>query len=117
MNEDEIARVEKLQARINSALTERPEDLSGSRYSDYLPDHTPEIVERLMRAALPGNLTGVEAAMNEFNHLAMNEDRLRMQRALMLFMTHHPAIAELGLQIPSLEERGAWKTLPRQRNS
>jgi hypothetical protein len=116
MSQKDVARVRELQDRINSALTETPEDRVASDFSDYKPDHSPELVQDLMQAAEQGGEKGVEAALDEFDRLSQREDLVRMQHALMLFLTHHPAVSKLGLRVPSLEERGPWKVLPSKRN-
>jgi hypothetical protein len=105
-----------LQERINLALKETPEDRRKSNYSDYRPDNLPEIVAELTQAAAEGGAEGIEAALDEFDLLTEREDKIRVQHALMHFLTHHPAATELGLRVPSLEERNPWKVLPGKRN-
>ncbi|MGH9971652.1 MAG: hypothetical protein ACREBG_28185 [Pyrinomonadaceae bacterium] len=116
MNQKEVARIQKLQERINSALKETPEERKSSDFSDYKPDHTPALVQELMRASESGGAEGIEAALDAFDRLAQTEDVLRMKHALMLFLMHDPAVARLGLRIPSLEERSPWKVLPSKRD-
>jgi hypothetical protein len=115
MNHD-IDVIRKLQTRINEALTEQPEAQRASNYSDYLPDHSPQLLTRLMTVAQQGGIAGVEAALDEFDHLKASEDLVRMQKVLIKFLTHHPAPALLGLSIPTLSERANWKTLPSKRS-
>jgi hypothetical protein len=104
--------VRQVQQRIDAALASGPADLSVGPYSDYLPDHTPALVEYLMRAAKPGGLAGIKAALREFDRLAETEHPLRIKQALMIFLTHHPEAARLGLRIPPLDERAPWMTRP-----
>ena len=66
---------------------------------------------------MPGGSEGIEAALDEFDRLAATEDSVRMQHALMVFLTQHTATAQLGLRIPSLEERSYWKVLPSKRKT
>jgi|SRR5215475_12816745 len=115
MSQKDVTRVQELQERINSALRQTPEARVASDFSDYKPDHSPELVQDLMQAAEQGGEEGVKAALDEFDRLSQSEDRLRMQHALMLFLTHHPAVSELGLRVPSLRERSPWKVLPSKR--
>ena len=115
MDRKHAAYIQRLQDRINSALKETPEDRRSSKFSDYRPDHTPELVQELVQAAEAGGVDGIDAALNRFQELARNEDVLRIKHALMLFLMHYPAVSEQGLKIPSLEERSPWKTLPSKR--
>jgi hypothetical protein len=103
-----------LQARINAALRERPGEPYSS-FSPYMPDHRRQITRRMTEAALPGGTAGVEAALDVFDELAAVEDLGRLRYALMVFLTHHPAVAELGLRLPSLEERSPSSVLPSRR--
>jgi len=115
MDAEEQNQVDALQKRIDSLLKQTPDMQRKTRFADYRPDHTPEIVQKLMQAATPGGTKGVEAALNEFDRLAVKEDIGRMQHALMLFLMHDSAANELGLRIPPLEQRSVWKTLPGKR--
>lgn len=117
MDQKDVADIPRLQERIDSALKETPEDRRASNFSDYMPDHSPALVQELMLAAEPGGTEGIEAALDKFHELAQKEDVLRMKHALMLFLMHHPAVSELGLRIPGLEERSPWKVLPSKRIS
>jgi hypothetical protein len=65
-----------------------------------------------MRSAQSGGLAGIRAALREFDRLAKAEHPLRIRRALMIFLVHHPDVGRLGLRIPSLEERAPWMTPP-----
>jgi len=116
MSYTNASRISRLQERINLALRETPEDRRKSNYSDYRPDNIPKIVDGLMQAAVQGGAEGIEAALDEFDRLTEREDKIRAQRALMQFLLHHPAATELGLRVPSLEERNPWKVLPSKRN-
>ncbi len=117
MKQDDVGRIRELQERINAALRETPEDLRSSDFSDYKPDHTPALLDELTQAAELGGIAGIEAALDEFERLMKREDPNRMRHALMLFLMHHPDSGELGLRIPSLEERNPWKVLPSKRDN
>lgn len=117
MSHSDVERIQKLQERINAALRESPEDRLESTFSDYIPDNSPILAQELAQAAEPGGPEGIEAALDEFDRLREKEDVLRMKHALMLFLMHHPTVGELGLRIPSLQERSPWKVLPSNRNS
>lgn len=118
-------RVQKLQERINSALAESPQSASASKFSPYLMDEQrPEVVgqaldldAQLAQAASVEGVEGIETAMDEYDRLAETEDSGRLRHALMLFLTHHPEAAKLGLRIPSLEERSPWKVTPSKKDS
>jgi hypothetical protein len=116
MSQRDASRISRLQERINLALRETPEDRRKSNYSDYRPDNIPKLVAELTEAAAQGGAEGIEAALDEFDRLAEREDKIRAQRTLMHFLIRHPAAAELGLRVPSLEERNPWKVLPSKRN-
>jgi hypothetical protein len=38
-----------------------------------------------------------------------------LRHALTIVLTHHPAMHDLGLRLPSLEARSPWKTWPSRR--
>jgi hypothetical protein len=116
MEQREIARVQKLQERINSALRTRPEDVAGSNFSPYMPNSASQLTRRLTQAAGAGGIEGVEAVMDEFERLVEHEDLARAQYALMSFLTNHPVATRLRLRVPSLVERSPWKVLPSKRN-
>jgi hypothetical protein len=69
-------------------------------------------VTDLMNAATQGGIEGVEALLDRVEALARREDAARLRYALSVVLTHLPIIAELGLRLPSLEERAAWKVAP-----
>lgn len=115
MGQEDAPHIRSLQERINLALRETPEDRRKSDYSDYKPDNLPEIVEELARAAARGGAEGMEAALDEFERLAEREDKVRLQHALIDFLTHHPAATGLGLRVPPLQERSPWKVRPGRR--
>jgi hypothetical protein len=106
------ADVRQLQNRINTALRDSAADRAQSRFSPFIDDQESDFARNLMRAASAGGLEGVWAALDEFDRLAATEDLESMRYALLVFLTHHPDVAKLGLRIPSLEERSLWKTLP-----
>lgn len=110
--EEDAARARALRERISAALRETPAERARIRFSPYLLDEGPDIAGRLMRAASPGGLDGFEAALDEYDELAGREDLGRLRHALMVFLTHHPEAARLGLRVPPLEERSAWKVSP-----
>jgi hypothetical protein len=116
MDEEHDARVRRLQERINAALRENIEAASESDFSDYVPDASTPLVRRLIQSAHGGGLEGVEAALDEFDKLAGEEDLPRAQHALMIFLAHYPAAAQLGLRIPPLEERSPSQVLPSKRD-
>lgn len=114
--EQDKSQVQLLQARINEALSETPEGRAGSKFSPYLPNPGVEMAGNLMRAAECGGAEGIEAALDEFDRLLTGGDRLLARYSLLLFLTHHPEVAKLGLHIPSLEERSPWKLRPSKNN-
>lgn len=104
-----------LQARINAALRESPEDRAATRFTPY------RFVERegvglstqLMNAASVGGLEGMEAALDKFDQLAgAGEDMGELRYELMRFLTQNPNARKLDLRIPDIEERSAWKVIP-----
>jgi hypothetical protein len=117
MDEETINRIRRLQARVNAALQETPENRAVTDFSEYIPDHWPALTDRLNQAAMSNDLNGLEAALDEFDRLALREDRVRLQHALMVFLTEHPAAAGFGINIPSLEERSPWKVLPSRKSA
>lgn len=103
--------VPELQRRIDAALKTSPADRARSNFSEYLPERS-MLPQRLMQAATAGGSAGIAAALDECERLAATEDPLRLQRALSIFLTHHPDAARLGLRVPSLAERAPWKVVP-----
>lgn len=103
------------QSRIDLALRESVQDRMQSSYSDYLPENA-SLAQKLMLAAARGGLQGIHAALDQFDRLSTSEDRLRLQKALLVFLTHWPEAAKLGLRIPGLEKRSPWKVVPSQRH-
>lgn len=114
MGERGTERIERLQARVNAALREGTDEPYSS-FSPYMPDHRREITRRMTKAALPDGVEGIEAALDVFDELAAVEDIGHLRYALMVFLTHHPAVSELGLRLPSLEERSPSSALPSRR--
>lgn len=111
-SDEEEARVQKLQARINDALIESGNE-EARQFSPYGKVKGPNFARQMMLAAAAGGLDGLEAAMDEFARLWKQEgDRERLRYALMVFLTHYPDAPTLGLRIPSLEERSPWKATP-----
>jgi hypothetical protein len=107
--------VTELQRRIDALLAESPEERSRSRFSDYLPRRDSLSRRLAQTAATASGAAGIAMALDECERLAAVEDRLAVQRALAIFLTHHPAVARLGLRVPSLAERAPWKTGPSRR--
>jgi hypothetical protein len=107
---------EELQERINHALQQTPEEFARSAFSDYL-DTATDLTRRLYKRAVSSNdpETAVEAALDEYDALAASEDNRRARHALMEFVTHHPAAAELGLRVPDLAQRAPWMVRPSRR--
>jgi hypothetical protein len=69
------------------------------------PSFRPRHKIRITGNALPAHtLEGVEAALDLFDEVAAVEDIGRLRYALMVFLTHHPVVAELGLRLPSLDQ-------------
>ena len=115
MEQEQDARVAKVQERINEALHEDLEATAESSFSEYMPDTATPLTEQLARAAQQKGVEGMEAALDEFDRLKQSEDLARLQHALMLFLSEHPAATELGLRIPPLAERNPSQILPSKR--
>lgn len=107
--EDRAQRARALQSRIREMLRETPEEAGGRRFTPFMVTAGPDYESRLAQAAAQGGIEGIEAALDEFDRLAPQADRGRLRYALMIFLTHHPDVARLGLSIPPLEERSPWK--------
>ena len=116
MEQDDVTLIQKLQARIDAALHEDVAAIAKSDFSDYIPNSSSGLTRRLMQAAQSGGLAGINAALDEFERLAEREDLPRLQHALMIFLTQHPAVAEFGLRVPSLAERSPSQILPSKRD-
>ena len=108
-------RLRRAQTRINEALREPIGETGGRSFSDYMPGGSIAFQDELLRAAGVGGLDGIEAILDAFDRLRGSTDRARLRHALTVVLTHHPALAELGLRLPSLEERSPWKTWPSRR--
>lgn len=108
-------RLQNIQERVDKALKQFPEDVELSDFSEYMPDHTPEIIRELEQAAREGGLEGIEAAMDQFGRLEKVEDKVRLQYALTIFLSNDADFSANGLRLPSLEERSSWKILPSRR--
>jgi hypothetical protein len=108
-------RVRAIQARIDEALREPIGETGARSFSDYLPGGSLAVQDELLRATGAGGLTDIEAMLDAFDRLRASADRARLQHALSVVLAHHPALAELGLRVPSLEERSPWKTWPSRR--
>jgi hypothetical protein len=115
MEQEQDARVARLQERINDALREDLEATAESDFSEYMPDTATPLTQRLIQAAQQRGIEGMEAALDEFDRLKQSEDLARLQHALMLFLSEHPAATQLGLRIPPLAERNPSQILPSKR--
>ncbi len=102
-NSGDMARVRRLQARLNEALREPIEERAKADYSPYAAHLGPDLVRKLHRAASPGGIEGLEAAMDAYDRLAQrgNIDPGRLRYALHLFLTHRDELDKLGLEMPS----------------
>jgi hypothetical protein len=101
--------VEQLQQRVNAAL--RADRATHRTFSEYR-DSASDLVDRLWAAASNG---GAAAALDEFDRLRGSEDPTRLRYALMELIAHHPDVSNIGLRIPSIEERAPWTVLPSKR--
>ena len=115
MEQEQDARVGRLQERINEALREDLEATAESDFSEYIPDTATPLTQRLAQVAQQRGIEGMEAALDEFDRLRQSEDLARLQHALMLFLSEHPAATQLGLRIPPLAERNPSQILPSKR--
>jgi len=107
---------EELQERIDHALHQTPEEFGRSTFSDYA-DTAIDLTRRLYERAVSAHdaETAIEAALDEYEAFAATEDNGRARRALMEFVTNHPAAAKLGLRVPDLEVRTPWMARPSRR--
>jgi predicted RNA-binding Zn ribbon-like protein len=106
-------RVAQLQARIDQELRQTPELLAASRFSDYADSTFDETAALMKTANTHGDpAAAVTAVLDEVRRRRQAGDPVRLQHALMEFLTHHPAAAALGLRIPDLEERSPWLVKP-----
>jgi hypothetical protein len=110
-------RILDVQRRIDLALREPIAEAGASRFSSYVPGSSTAVQTTLLEAgARAGDpLDAIEAILDAFERLVRRLDAGRLRHALMVVLTHHPAVAALGLRLPSLEERSPWKTLPGRR--
>ena len=115
MEQEQHARIRRLQERLDEALRDDVEARGKSNFSDYIPAASTSVTDRLHRIARDKGIEGLEAALDEFERLRHEEDLPRLQHALMVFLSQHPAAAQLGLRIQPLAERGPSLTLPSKR--
>lgn len=108
-------RLARLQQRIDAALAETPAMRKSSTFSDYDPTRGERFDALFADASREGGVTGLERALDAFDAAARTADPLALRHDLMVFLTHHPDMARLGLHVPSLGERSPWKTLPSKR--
>ena len=109
-------RIRSLQARIDRALQQPLEEAGASRFSEYMPGASIAYEDDLRGASDTGGVTEVEAILDRFERLRASADVAALRHALSVVLTHHPAVAELGLRLPSLEERSSWKAWPGKRD-
>jgi hypothetical protein len=109
------ARQTTAQARINEALREPIDEAGRSRFSSYMPGASVPLQDALLASAAGPGLAAVEGILDAFDRLRETVDRGALRHALTVVLTHHPAMRELGLRLPSLEERSPWKTWPGRR--
>jgi hypothetical protein len=109
-------RVRLLQGRIDRALRQPVEDAEISRFSEYMPGASVALQDQLQGSAGAGGVTDVEAILDRFEQLRASADAGTLRHALSVVLTHHPAVAHLGLRLPSLEERSPWKVWPGRRD-
>ena len=116
---DTSSRLRRIQDRINDILRDSPQEHVQSRFSPYLEWGRPNLQEQLEQAAAARKegIDGIEAALEAFDRLYPTEDHSRLRYALMVFLTHNPEVQELGLHIPSLQERSPWKLSPNRREN
>jgi hypothetical protein len=114
MDPETSERVKTLQARIDEALREPVEQADVRSFSEYMPGASVALQDELLRAGGADPVTNVEAILDAFDRLRVSGDPA-LRHALSVVLTHHPATAELGLRLPSLEERSPWKTWPSRR--
>ncbi|HYO49903.1 MAG TPA: hypothetical protein VEW94_08625 [Chloroflexia bacterium] len=102
-DEDTRTRAQQLQARLDEALQEPIGKGAKADYSPYAAHLGPDMVKQLHRAAAPGGIEGMEAALDTYDQLLEGEtvDRDRVRYALHLFLTHHDEVGKLGLNVPS----------------
>ena len=105
-------RIRSIQSRIDRALQQPLEDAGASSFSEYMPGASTPYEDELRRAGGTGSVTEVEAILDRFERLRASADRAALRHALSVVLTHHPAVADLGLRLPSLKERSPWKTWP-----
>lgn len=110
------ARVKALQARIDRVLHEPLSEAGTSAFSSYMPGASTGLQDALLASTSAGHLAGLEAMLDEFDRLRPMVDAGALRHALSVVLTDHPAVAELGLRLPSLEERSPWKTWPSRRD-
>ena len=115
MEQEQRAHIGRLQQRLDEALRDDVEARQESDFSDYVPAASTSVTQRLHQAAQDKGIEGLEAALDEFDRLRDQVDLPRLQHALMVFLSQHPAAARLGLRIQSLAERGPSLTLPSKR--
>ncbi len=109
MSSGDRARIERLQQRVEEALRELPHERARSRFSPYIPDRK-QLSYRLADAAGDGDLEGLERLLDLRDDLAGEEDPVALRHAVMVALTHFPGgLSKLGLRMPSLEQRAAWK--------
>jgi hypothetical protein len=77
------------------------------------------VQDELLKAAgdvgIAGGIVSLEAILDAFDRMRGAANAARLRHALSVVLTHHPALTELGLRLPTLDERSPWKTWPSRR--
>ena len=109
-------RVRLLQSRIDRALQQPLEEAGAGRFSEYMPGGSIAYEDELRGSSGTGGVSDVEAILDRFERLRASADLAALRHALAVVLTHHPAVAQLGLRLPSLQERSSWKVWPGRRD-
>jgi hypothetical protein len=115
MDDPTRARVRSIQARIDTALNEPPDEAARSSFSSYVPGASAELQSALWTKPATGNVEDVEEILDRYDQLKGTDDPVRLRHALSAVLTNHPTVGTLGLRLPSLEERSPWKVTPSRR--
>jgi len=113
---EETSQIELLQKRIDYSLRQSREDWRNSNFVPFGPHSQATVyMHKFYYVAREPwkdkkNIEAVKVVLDEFDDFLKNGiDKVQLQDSLMSFLVHHPAVAELNLYIPSLEERSPWK--------
>ena len=117
MDDGTLERIRSIQSRIDAALHE-PADAAGrSGFSSYIPGGSTDLQSALWTKPAAGAVEDLEEILDRYEQLIHTADPGRLRHALTVVLTHHPAVAGLGLTLPSLEQRTPWKIAPSKRPS